>query len=159
MVPLCSYAREERLQGVALTSNLPSTTWTTCPDGPSSAKWLCRPAVLLSCLALAAKPEDLLMAFQPDFVGKVPVNCIATVVPLCQQDRVLCNSWVLDLLVGLCILGALWAARFLFAASGINCGTPSIATGITVPPCRLIALCHHTVKSAIICLAFPLSCH
>ena len=159
MVPVYGYARVERLQGVAFTSSLPSTARTAWFAATGSTKRRGRPAMLLLCWALAAKPEDLPTAFQPDFVREEPLICIAAVVPLCQQDRVLCNGWVLDPLVGLCILKTLRAASFDFADSIVNCGTPPVATDITAPPCRLMALGHHIVRSAIISLVVPLSCH
>ncbi len=115
--------------------------------------------MLLSRWALDAQPEDLLVASQPDTIRKVPVLCIALVIPLCQQDRVLCNGWVLDLLRSSCSFSALRAARFGFTDSGRDFGTPLMATGITVPMSWLIALCHHTVRCAIICLIVPLCRH
>ena len=40
-----------------------------------------RPAVLLSCWALGAKPENLLVASQPYFIGKVFLSDIVFMVP------------------------------------------------------------------------------
>ena len=96
MIPLCSCGRVERLQGVASASSMPSTAWTARLIASSPGCRRSSPAVLLSCWALVAEPENLLAASQPDFVWKVPLLCIATVVPLYQQDRVLCNGWMLD---------------------------------------------------------------
>ena len=63
LIPFYGYAREERLQGVALTSNLPSTAWTTWFGVTASPRRRGRPAMLLLCRALATKPEYLLIAF------------------------------------------------------------------------------------------------
>ena len=65
MVPLCSYARVQCLQGVAFASSLPSTKWTACFAAASAPARLSRPAVLLPCRALGAEPEDLLAAVRP----------------------------------------------------------------------------------------------
>ena len=90
MIPLCSYARVERLQGIALAGSTASAAWTACLRPVSTIVRPCSPAVLLPCWALVAEPEDLLAAFQPDFLREVALLCIALVIPLCQQDRVLC---------------------------------------------------------------------
>lgn len=113
--------------------------------------------MLLACWALVAEPEDLLVPFQPDFFGKVPLLCILTVVPLSQQDRVFCNGGVLDPAGGSCTFGALRAAAF-HSDTGVNTGTLFIATGMIVPAIMLVALCHHSVRSPIICSIVPLSC-
>ena len=115
MIPLFSYARVERLQGVAFARSMPSTDAAALFAAISSAMRWGRPAVLLAFWAVGAEPEDLLATFKPDFVRKVPLVCIA--IPLCQQDRVLCNGWVL--LSMLCFLSALRAARLIFADTGI----------------------------------------
>ena len=159
MIPLCSYARMKSLQRVAFARHMPRTAWTTCLLETVSAKWLCSPAVLLSCRALVAQPEDLLGACPPDFVRKVSLLCIALVIPLCQQDRVLCNGRVLDPFCGPCNFSALQAASFPLANSGRDFGTPLIVTSITVPMSWLIAPCHHTIGRTLIFLIVPLSCH
>ena len=81
VVPFCSYVRVERLQRVASASSLSSTEGTACLDTASPIKWLSRPAVLLTCWALGAEPEDLLVAFQPYFVRIVSLSGIAFVIP------------------------------------------------------------------------------
>ena len=96
MIPLCSYARVERLQGIALADSTASAAGTARLMPASTVVRLCSPAVLLACWALVAEPEDLLAASQPDFVREVSLFCIAPVIPLGQQDRVLCNGWVPD---------------------------------------------------------------
>ena len=116
MIPLCSYARVERLQGVASARSMPSTNGAALFAVISS--WG-RPAVLLACWALGAEPEDLLNTFQPDFVRKVSLVCIAFVISLGQQDRVLCDAWVLKPLCILCFLSTLQAARLFFADTGV----------------------------------------
>ena len=83
MVPLCSYVRVERLQGITLANSLPSTTRTPCLAASSSVTGRSRPAVLLPCWALGAEPEDLLAALQPGVVGKIALSCIALMIPLC----------------------------------------------------------------------------
>ena len=138
MVPLCSYGRVERLQGAAFTSSHPSTAWTACLIGTSLVIWLCRPPVLLSCRALVAEPEYVLVASQPDFVRQVPLLCIVFMVPLCQQDRVLCNGWLLDPPCSPCRFSALRAASLAFADMGRDSCTPFMATSITVPASVLI---------------------
>ena len=83
VVPLCSCFRVDRLQGVASASSLPSTEGTCCFDTARATVGLRRPAVLLPCWALGAKPGDLLATFQPYFVREVSLRCIAFVIPLC----------------------------------------------------------------------------
>ena len=100
-----------------------------------------RPAVLLSCWALVAEPEDLLVALQPVFVRKVAVVCIATVIPLSQQDRVLCNGWVCNPLCGPCRFNALQTAANAFADSGSNFCTPLVATMVTAAKLGSLAGC------------------
>ena len=85
-------------------------------------------------------------------------------VPLCQDSfasRVLtlCKGWVLGVLLGFSSACTLWAASFSFADPGINCCIPLVTTGITEPINRLIALCHHTVRCAVIFCIVPLSCN
>ena len=96
VIPLRSYARVERLQGIALADSMASAAWTARLMLVSMVVRPCSPAVLLACWALVAEPEDLLAASQPDFVREVALLCIAPVIPLGQQDRVLCNGWVPD---------------------------------------------------------------
>ena len=121
MIPLCSYARVECLQGVASARSMPSTNGAALFATISSAIRWGRPAVLLACWALGAEPEDLLSTFQPDFVRKVPLVCIVFVIPLSQQDRVLCDAWMLKPLCSLCFLSTLQAARVFFADTGVRC--------------------------------------
>ena len=118
--------------------------------------------MLLPCWTSGAEPEDLPVTPQADLVRKVPMLCIASMVPLCQEGShfrllTLCKGGMLDLLPAdfVCI-GALRAASFLFADPVVGTCTPLVATGITEPTNRLIALCHHTVRCAIICLIVPL---
>ena len=163
MVPLCSYVRTQGLQGVTLASGMPSTDWTACLNAVISLVRWCRPAVLLPCWALVAEPEDMLVALQPGVVGKVALRCIAFMVPLCQEGfhlRVpgLCKGW-LPSLVGPCMKSAFWAARFDFADALTRCCSPLVATGITEPTNKLIALCHRAVRCTIICCVVPLSCN
>ena len=138
---------------------MPSTTGAACLIGTGSAKWLCRPAMLLTRWALVAKPENLLVTFQPDFIRRMPMICIAFVIPLCQQDRVLGNGWVPDPLCSSCYFSALWTTRLLFADSSTGSRPPLVATGITMPMSKFRGLCHHTVRSTIIFFIVPLSCH
>ena len=63
MVPLCSYARVECLQGVAFASSHPNTERTARLVAPSPAERLCKLAVLLPRWTLGAEPKDLLAAF------------------------------------------------------------------------------------------------
>ena len=81
MIPLCSYASMERLQGVALTSSLPSTTGAAVFAATSSAVRCGRPAVLLSCWTLLAKPVDLLAASPPHHLMQ---SCLVTTVDRCM---------------------------------------------------------------------------
>ena len=140
VIPLCSYVGVKRLQGVASASGLPSTERTAWSAWLHAVTWLCRPAVLLPCWAIGAEPEDLLVAFQADFVRKVPLLCIARVVPLCQEGShfrvlALCKGWLLDLLpANFVCIGALRAASFMFADPTTGFLTPLVATGITKPP-------------------------
>ena len=165
LIPLCGYARAQRLKGVAFASGLASTERTAWSAWLHAVTWLCRPAVLLSSWTIGAKPENLLVAFQADFVRKVPMLCVARVVPLCQDSShfrllAICKGWLLDLLpAGFVCISALWAASFVFADPLIGCLTPLVATGITEPSNRLIAVCHHTVRCTIIYFIVPLSCH
>ena len=71
VMPVSSYDRMKGLQGVAIASSMPSTDWTAWNATPGAITGLCRPAVLLSCWALVAEPEDLLAALQCSVVGKV----------------------------------------------------------------------------------------
>ena len=120
------------------------------------------PAVLLPCWAVGAEPEDLLATFQADFVRKVPMLCVASMVPLSQEGShfmilALCKSGLLDHLpAGFVCIGALRAASFLFADPTTGCLTPLVATSITEPTNRLMALCHHTVRCTIIYFIVPL---
>ena len=159
MIPLCSYARIERLQGVAFARSMASTEGAAYFAARGSTVRWGRPAVLLSCWTLLAKPVDLLGAFPPDFVRKVPKVCIALVIPLSQQNRVLCNAWVLSLFCSPCFLSAVRAAGFFFADPGIGCLVPFMATRITAPTSNHSTLRHHAVRSAIVILIVPLSCH
>ena len=161
MIPLCSYARVERLQGVALTSSPPSTGWTACLTAASLVRRRSRPAVLLACWTLVAKPKDLLSASQPDLFRKVPMKCIACMTPV-RQNRVLafCKGWVLQPHLSFVATSASWAASFMLSAdSGENACTPLVTTGIIVPGSKLMALCHHSIRGTIILLIVPLSCH
>ena len=85
MIPLCSYVRVERLQGVAFASILPNTKRISLSAWLHAITRLCRPAVHLPCWAMGAEPEDLLVALQADFVRKTPMLCIIRVVPLYQE--------------------------------------------------------------------------
>ena len=58
--------------------------------------------------------------------------------------------------LSLCTLSAFWTARSV-ADPAVGCYTPPVATGITEPISRLIALCHHTVRCTIIYFIVPLS--
>ena len=159
IVPLCSYVRVQRLQRVAFASSVASTARTACLAAAITAEGRSRPAVLLPCLAVGAEPEDLLAALHPGVLRKVPLGCIAFMVPLCQKSSALrvlalCKGWVL--LLGLCMFSAHGAASFYFADPLTRCLTPFVATGTIVPSNRLIALCHHTVGRAIVCFIVPL---
>ena len=79
-----------------------------------------RPAVLLPHWALAAEPEDLLVAVQAGVVREVPVGCVALMVPFCQArlaSRVLtlCKGWVPNMIFAPFIFVTLWTASFVFA--------------------------------------------
>ena len=118
----------------------------------------------LPCWALSAEPEDLFAASQSGVVGKVPLRCIAFMVPLCQEGlhlRVLgvCKGWVLDSLLSLCMVSAFWAASFFLADPGINCCAPLVGASITAPPNNLIALCNYIIRGALVCFIVPLSRH
>ena len=135
IVPLCSYAWVQRLQGVASASSMSSTEWTACLAAAHLRIRHCRPAVGLPCWAIGAKPEDLLVAFQPGVVREVRQRCI---VPLCQKifaSRVLavCKGWLLDLLPGFCLPTTFPASSSVFADA-------------------------LTVRCTIICFIVPLSC-
>ena len=82
MIPFCSGARAERLQGVAFASSMPSTEWTACLGATSAACRRSSPAVLFPCWALGAEPEDLLAAPQCHFVRRVPLSGISLFNPL-----------------------------------------------------------------------------
>ena len=161
MVPLCSYVRTQGLQGVTLASGMPSTDWTTWSARLAAITRPCRPAVLLSKWAPETEPENLLAALQSNIVGKVPLRCVAFMVPLCQEGyhlRVpaLCKGWLLDDVLA---FGTSWAASSVFADALTKCCSPLVATGITEPSDRLIALCHRAVRCTIICCVVPLSCN
>ena len=88
------------------------------------------------------------------------MSCIPLVIPLCQKRVVApCKGWVTDPGFSPCILGAVRAASFLFADPMIGCCTPLVATRITEPANTLTALCHHTVRCALVCPKVPLSCN
>ena len=159
MVPLYRYARVECLQGVAFACSLPSTEWAACFMTISTIERWHRLAVLLACRALVAEPEDLLGTSPLDLIRKAAVVCVVLVIPLCQQDSVLCNGWVCDPLCDPCTFSALRTASSAFADSSGDFGTPLVATDITVPNSRLVAVCHHAFRSTRICLVVPLSCH
>ena len=165
MVPLCSYVRVQRLKGVALASSLPSTERTAWSGRLSAMTRLCRPAVLLTYRALDAEPEDLLAAFQSGVVGIIPPEGIALMVPFSQKSfasRVLalCKGGLLDLLpANFVCIGALRAASFLSADPLVGTCTPLVVAGIAEPTNRLVALCHHAVRCAIIYFIIPLCRH
>ena len=164
LIRLCSYGRVQRLQGIALASSLPSTEWTACFVFARSMSRPCRPAVLLPLWTLAANPEDLLVAVQAGVVREAFVGCVAFMVPLCQarfalRVLTLCKGWVPDPLLGLSIIGTLWAASLLLADALTWCCTPLVATHLTDPSNSLIALRRHAVRSTSICFIVPLSCH
>ena len=164
MVPFSSYARVVRLQGVAFASSLPSTEWTPSLAAASPAVGRSRPAVLLPNWALGAEPENPLGASQSGVVLKVSLRCVAFMIPFCQKSscsRVLgvCKGWVLDMLLAAFIVSAFGATSLCLADPLIGCLTPLVATSITEPTNRLIALCHHTVRCTSIILIVPLSCH
>ena len=83
VIPICSCVWVGRLQGVAFASSMPTTEWTAIPCMGSSSVRVSRPAVHLPCWALGTEPEDLLGTFQPYFIRKVFLSCVALVVPLC----------------------------------------------------------------------------
>ena len=125
--------------------------------------WHCMPAVLLPCWTLGAEPVDLLVAVQPGVVGKISLRCIALMVPLCQTSFAMtvltvCKGWMLLLLLAICNLSTFWAATE-FADPRIRCCNPTVATGITEPTNRLVALCHHTVRGTVVDFIVPLSCN
>ena len=106
IVPLCSYVKVQRLQGVAFASSLPSTVRTACLAAAILLLGRSRPAVLLPCWAVCTEPEDLFAAFHPGVLRKLSLSCIAIMVPLCQKSSALrvlalCKSWVLNLLLGM----------------------------------------------------------
>ena len=162
IVPLCSYVRVQRLQGVAFASIPPSTKWTSCSAWLHAITGPCRPAVLLPCWAIGAEPENLLVASQTYFIRKVPMLCIMRVVPLCQESShfralAICKGRLRDLLlVFLCSMTAFWAAS-IFADPVVGTCTPLVVAGITEPINRLIAVCNHAVRCSIICFIVPLS--
>ena len=160
IVPLCSCVRVQLMQRVAFASSVPSTAWTSWSGGLHTITGPCRPAVLLSCWAVKAEPEDLLVTFQSSIVGKILLKCIAFMVPFCQESsawRVLavCKGWVLslDLRSCTCTIGAPSLAPV------IRSRTPLVAAGITQPANRLISLRHHAVRGTIIGFKVPLSCN
>ena len=104
IVPLCSYVRVQRLQGVASACSLSSTEWTACLVAGCTIVRLSRPAVLLSCWALGAEPEDGLAALQRRVGRELPQERVLFVVPLCQASSCLwvlglCKGWIFLLLV------------------------------------------------------------
>ena len=108
LIPLCGYARAQRLKGVAFASGLPNTERTAWSAWLHAVTWPCRPAVLLSSWTIGAEPEDLLVALQPYSVRKVPKLCITWVIPLCQEGShfrllALCKGWLLSLFAAFCI--------------------------------------------------------
>ena len=118
--------------------------------------------MLLPCWALVAEPQDLLVAFQPDIVGEVPLRCIACMVPFCQKSfasgvLTLCKGRLPSLL-GLCMITTFWAASLL-ADSRMGCCTPVVATHLAQPTNKLIAVCHQAVWGESICFVVPLSCN
>ena len=124
-VPLCSYGRVQRLQGVAFARSLPSTDWTARLVFAGSIVRRCRPAVLLPRWALFAEPPDLLGALQAGVVREVFVGCVAFMVPFRQarfalRVLTLCKGWVANLLLGLSIVSTLWAAKLPFAETLIG---------------------------------------
>ena len=164
LIPLFSYGRVQRLQGVALASSLPSTSRTAGFAAAIPVIRLCRPAVLLPRWALVAEPENLLVASQSSVVGKIPLQLIAFMVPFCQDSfavRVMtfCKGWMLDLLVAPAFVITLWAASFVFADPVIGRCTPLVVTHITAPTNWVTALRHHIGRCAVICVIIPLSCH
>ena len=88
--------------------------------------------------------------------------CIAGVIPLCQEGShfrvlALCKGWVCDLFpVLLCNFTAVWTAS-LSADPVIGCCTPLVTTDLTEPTNMLSAVCHNTVRCAIVCFVVPLS--
>ena len=120
--------------------------------------------MLLSGWTIGAEPEDLLVALQPYFVRKVPMLCITRVIPLCQEGShfrvfALCKGWLLNFFAAFCIcICTVWAASLVFDPR-IRCCTPLVATHLTEPTNRLMALCHYAVRRTIICLRTPLSCN
>lgn len=128
----------QSLQGVASVSILPSTEWPACLAAATAAAGPSR-LMLLSRWTFVAKLGYLLVDLQHDAVKKVPLVCIAIVLPLCQQRRILCNGWTIDLLCP-CMFRTWQTALFLFLDRHIGCLTPLVAKSITEPSNRLIAL-------------------
>ena len=165
LIPLCSYGRVQCLQGIASASCHPNTEGTACLGFARSKIRHCRPAVLLPRWALAAKPEDLLVAVQAGVVREVLVGCVAFMVPFCQAcfaSRVLtlCKGWVLDLTLAPFIFVTLWAASSgFFTDPFTGLCTPLIATHLTDPSNGSAALRRYAVRCGVICLIVPLSCH
>ena len=162
LIPLCGYARAQRLKGVAFASGLPNTEQTAWSAWLHAVTWPCRPAVLLSSWTIGAEPEDLLVALQPYSVRKAPMLCITRVIPLCQEGchvRVLavCKGWLLSFFAAFCIcFCTLWAASLVFDPVIRSC-PPLVTTSTTQPPNRLTTLCNHAGWCTIICLRIPLS--
>ena len=159
VVPLCSYVRVQRLQGVALTSSLPSKKETARLAAACPAEGLCRPAVLLPCWALGAEPEDLDVAFQLDLVRAIPSKCISLVVPFCQERMLAsCKCWVHDPRLGFANISTVWTASPLGDSVRKSC-FPMVTTVVTEPPATLIAFCYHVVRCGDVCCIVPLSCN
>ncbi|KAL3147882.1 hypothetical protein ABBQ32_002603 [Trebouxia sp. C0010 RCD-2024] len=79
--------------------------------------------------------------------------------PLCQKGVLaLCKGWLLSLL-GSCHFATVRTASLFLTDPVTRCCTPFAATHITEPSNQLSALCHHTVRCAIIHLITPLRCH
>ena len=122
-------------------------------DAASSITRSNRPAVLLSCWAVVAKPEDPLATLQSGVARKMPICCIALVIPF-SQERIICKGWALGPFFEPCTP---WAACVV-ADALIRCCTPLVIAGITQPMNGLLALRNHSVRGTIILLIVPLSC-
>ena len=163
-IPLCSYVRVKRLQGIALASNLSCTDGAACFVKASSMARGSSPAVLLSCWALLAEPPYWLGASQRCVLRVVVLSRIALVIPLRQKSchfRILAlrKSWALEVVFRPCHVGTGRAASLALARTRINSSSPLVSTHITEPANNLVALCYHTVRTTNIFLIVPLSCN
>ena len=157
MIPLCSYAKELHLQAAFPARNgQPVMLRLIRLLGCAGQLWGCPAGQLVQ--------SQKICSVQLFFVRKVPMVCIARVLPLCQEGShfsilALCIGWVCDLLlVLLCNVTACWTASLVLADPGIRCSASLVAADITKLTNRLIAVGHHAVKCSTICLIVPLRC-